>query len=106
MAELPEVQFKEHEFFVQYACGGKECRVVGWYNDSGIVYIDKRYRDIDRSFASSLVVHEFTHYLQSADMDPCEREKEAYHVQNRYLAEALLRIDRIRPGPCSLAVTE
>ena len=103
-SELPEVQFKDHQFFVQYACGGRECKIVGWYADGGVVYIDTLYSDLSDGFAASLVVHEFVHYLQDPSDDPCSREREAYHVQNRYLAEALLRIDRIQPGPCALAV--
>ena len=89
MAELPDVQFKDHQFFVENVCGGKECHVVGWYNDKDIVYIDNRFKDIENGFASSLIVHEFTHYLQDPDMDPCLRELKAYATQNQYIAEVL-----------------
>ena len=100
-SEPPEIRFEQHAFFVENVCAGKECNVVGWYNDADIVYIDERYRDIEGGFASSLVVHEFTHYLQhksgAFDSLSCEdsiaREREAYHVQNRYNIEALARID-------------
>jgi hypothetical protein len=99
--EIPEVRFEQHSFFVENVCGGDSgCKAEGWYNDTGVVYIDEKHRDLNGAFASSLAVHEFTHYLQDQNMNPCEREREAYHVQNRYLAEALLRIDRIAPGPC------
>lgn len=105
-AETPEVRFEEHAFFVENVCGGDDCNVVGWYNDADVVYIDERYRDIEGGFASGLVVHEFTHYLQdkSGDFeslsceDSIEREREAYHVQNRYIIEALARIDTIIPS--------
>lgn len=104
--ETPEVRFEQHAFFVENVCGGSECNVVGWYNDSDIVYIDERYRNIEGAFASGLVVHELTHYLQhkSGNFEPlsCEdsiaREREAYHVQNRYVIEALARIDTILPS--------
>jgi hypothetical protein len=106
-AELPEVLFEQHSFFVENVCGGNECNVAGWYEDGGAVYIDERYSDIEQSFASSLVVHEFVHYLQyksgKFDTQSCEdsrmREREAYYVQNRYIVEALARFDTIDPGP-------
>ncbi len=105
-ADVPEVRFEEHAFFVEQVCGGKECKVVGWYNDENIVYIDKQYRNVEDGFASGLVVHEFTHYLQhksgAFDSLSCEdsvaREREAYDVQNRYNIEALGSVSLIMPG--------
>lgn len=122
MAELPEVRFEQHEFFVERACGVRpyyhswgwqelravkrpSCPVVGWYNDQGIVYIDERFRDINGGFASSLVVHEFTHYLQDPDMDPCARELQAYSVQNDYIGKVLTTNYRARAS-CSLGASE
>ena len=111
--EPPEIRFEQHEFFVENVCGGKECNVVGWYNDADVVYIDQQYRDIESGFASGLVVHEFTHYLQhksgAFESLSCEdsivREREAYDVQNRYNIEALARIDMIqrRATTCNYA---
>ena len=106
-ADAPEVQFEQHEFFVENVCGGKECNVVGWYNDADVVYIDEHYRDVEGGFASGLVVHEFTHYLQhksgAFDSLSCEdsvaREREAYDVQNRYIIETLATVTLIVPGP-------
>ncbi len=103
-SDPPEVHFEQHAFFVENVCGGKECNVIGWYNDADIVYIDEQYRNVEGGFASGLVVHEFTHYLQhkSGEFDSlsCEdsvgREREAYYVQNRYNIEALARIDSIQ----------
>lgn len=104
--DVPEVRFEQHAFFVENVCGGHECNVVGWYNDGDVVYIDEQYRNIEGGFASGLVVHEFTHYLQDKSGDfeslSCEdsiaREREAYYVQNRYIIEALARIDTIHPS--------
>jgi hypothetical protein len=107
--DLPQVNFVEHSCFVEKACGGSECTVVGWYNDADIVYIDLRYRRSEGGFAASLIVHELTHFLQhksgayealSCD-DSVAREREAYYVQNRYLIEALARFDTVRPAPIS-----
>ena len=100
MAEPPEIQLKPHSFFVEHACGGRECNVLGWYNDKGIVYIDERYNDFEDSFTSSLIVHEFVHYLQPEDMDSCEREREAYYVQNRYIIEGLASMNVVQAKGC------
>lgn len=110
-AEVPNVRFEQHAFFVENVCGGAECNVVGWYNDADIVYIDEKYRKVESEFAASLVVHEFTHYLQHKSgefaslscQDSVAREREAYYVQNRYIVEALASINRIVPGQTSCA---
>ena len=103
----PEIQFEQHAFFVENVCAGRECNVVGWYNDADIVYIDEQYRDVESGFATSLIVHEFTHFLQHKSgtfvSNSCEdsvaREREAYDVQNRYIMEGLASINTIVPGP-------
>lgn len=108
-AEPPELRFEQHEFFVENVCGNKECNVVGWYNDAEIVYIDEQYRDLQDGFATSLIVHEFTHYLQhmSGEFDSlsCEdsvaREREAYYVQTLYAIETLASVQTIRTSPTS-----
>ena len=105
--EMPQVQYEPHDFFVQHVCGGKECNAVGWYNDQDIIYIDKKYAEGEDSFATSLVVHELTHYLQhhsghfdsQSCPDSIKREREAYRVQNDYLLMAQSSIDLIRPEP-------
>ncbi len=109
----PEVQFEPHAFFVENVCGNHECSVVGWYNDNDIVYIDERHRDVEDGFATSLIVHEFTHYLQhksgAFDSLSCEdsvaREKEAYHIQTLYAIEALASVQSIwrTPQICNYA---
>ncbi|KKK90228.1 hypothetical protein LCGC14_2725190 [marine sediment metagenome] len=98
--DIPEIQFKPHAFFVEHVCGGRECSVEGWYNDKGIIYIDEQHKDMN-SFAPSLVVHEMVHYLQPKDMDSCERERQAYSVQNLYIMEALASINVVMPKVCS-----
>lgn len=89
-APLPAIQYKPHSFFVENACHS-ECNVLGWYNDTGTVYIDDRYSELDE-FGQSLLVHEFVHYLQDQHgefSDSCEdylkREREAYRVQAAFL---------------------
>ncbi len=90
----PKLQFKPHQFFVDNACyGNDKCRVVGWYNDQGIVYIDKKLDALNSRFERSLVVHEFVHYLQHISgkfkTGTCEefiqREREAYTAQRDFI---------------------
>ena len=107
--QAPIVRFEPHSFFVEHVCGGRECNAVGWYNDQRVVYIDDKYRDDDGGFASSLLVHELTHYLQHQsgkfDSHSCEdslaREREAYYVQNNYILQSQASFALIRPAPTS-----
>jgi hypothetical protein len=99
---VPRVEFVPQAFFNANACGGKECRVWGWYPNTGesVVYVHEAARALinDSSdprslLAASIVVHEFTHYLQAARRGfsryGCEEalalEREAYNVQNAYI---------------------
>ena len=89
-------------FFNANACRGKRCRVWGWYPNTGgnVVYVHEAARALieDSSdprslLAASIVVHEFTHYLQAANRSfakygcaqALELEREAYNVQNAYI---------------------
>lgn len=90
----PEIEYRPHSFFVENAClGNHKCRVGGWYDDNGVVYIDEKLRDQTDALTRSLYVHEFTHYLQDLsgnyDKKDCsehqKREREAYSVQRQYL---------------------
>ena len=107
----PAIHFEPHSFFVEHACGGRDCRVVGWYNDENVIYVDDSLRDSNSAFAASLVVHEMVHFLQHHsgrfDSHSCEdslaREREAYRVQNSYIIEAHASFQFVRPGPFSCA---
>ena len=92
---LPIIQYESHEYFVENVCGGRECRVIGFYADAGIIYIDELHKD-----DTSLVVHELTHFLQDKDMEPCAREREAYHVQQQYIIQVLASVRVIVPKAC------
>jgi hypothetical protein len=106
-AQMPTLSYQPHAFFVERVCAGRECNAVGWYNDEHVIYIDEKYRDVDGSFPTSLIVHELTHYLQHLsghfDSHSCAdsliREREAYGVQNNYLITAQGSIDIIHPAP-------
>lgn len=91
----PVVALVSHEFLVEHACYGRDCKVIGWYPDEGIVYLDTAYaqRLETDALAQSILVHEFVHYLQhmSGRYPPkqCEsfigREREAYAVADVFL---------------------
>jgi hypothetical protein len=92
---LPTIEYRDHAFFVDRVCGGRECTAAGWYNDEGVIYIDERFREADTPNIASLYVHEFVHYLQhqSGRFDPhsCSdatvRERHARYVQNEYMLQ-------------------
>jgi len=101
-ATPPTVEFVSQEFFNKYACGGRQCRVWGWYPNSGknVIYVHQAARELvenssdpKSTLAASIIVHEFTHYLQAENRgfaryecnEALELEHEAYTVQNAYL---------------------
>jgi len=93
--EAPTVRFEDEAFFETRVCRRMPCRVVGWYDDQGTIYIDRRFRDLDNEIGSSILIHEFIHYLQHMNgafasgtcHENVAREREAYRVQNRYIRE-------------------
>jgi hypothetical protein len=101
-ATPPTIEFVPQEYFNEHACGGRRCRVWGWYPNTGrnVVYVHEAVRELvaDGSdpkslLAASIIVHEFTHYLQSVNRgfaqyecnEALTLEHEAYSVQNAYL---------------------
>ena len=101
-AVAPRVRFVSQEFFNENACHHKECHVWGWYPNTGghTVYVHEAIRaliadgsDDKGLLAASIIVHEFTHYLQAAKRQfapyRCEQalqlEREAYGVQTAYI---------------------
>jgi hypothetical protein len=98
----PAVEFVPQAFFDVHACGGKRCHVWGWYPNTSkaVVYVHEAARELiedgsdPRSLlAASIIVHEFTHFLQAANRgfarytceEALELEREAYNVQNSYI---------------------
>jgi hypothetical protein len=102
-SEPPVILAKPHSFFVEHACHGQECKVLGWYAGGRNVYIDENLDPQNNLFASSIVVHEMVHYLQGVargddvlrngaafSVAPsCQQavrwEREAYGVQREYI---------------------
>lgn len=91
----PEVVMVPHSHLVQAACGGRECKVMGWFPPGDRIYLDERLKLRESLHASSVLVHEMVHYLQhqrrGEDRSPysCTEavamEREAYQVQRDYL---------------------
>jgi hypothetical protein len=101
-ANHPRVEFVSQAFFNEHACKGKRCRVWGWYPNTGedVVYVHEAARaliddgsDPKSLLAASIIVHEFTHYLQAVHRgfarygcgEALALEREAYNVQNAYI---------------------
>ncbi len=102
-AEPPVIVPKPHAFFVEQACNGQPCKVLGWYAGGRNIYIDDRLDPENSLFASSIVVHEMVHYLQGvargddtlaggaafSAAPSCEQavqwEHQAYAVQREYI---------------------
>jgi hypothetical protein len=100
---LPEIVKQPHSFFVQQACNGHECKVMGWYAGGNKLYIDATLDPENDLLASSVVVHEMVHYLQAVARGDdalksgaafgaaptCQQlvrwEYEAYAVQREYI---------------------
>ncbi len=108
-SELPQLEYRNHAFFVENACGSRECNVIGWYDDQGVVYIDEQLRDSPSPFAKGLVVHELVHYLQHKSgefdtfdcADSLQRERQAYSVQNSFMLQLGNAVSPMRPHPTS-----
>jgi hypothetical protein len=91
-----EIVKVSHAYLIEHACGGRECKVLGFYpvGRGTRLYIDERL-DVDGdTFAASIVVHEMVHYLQGQSgkfqtAQNCEeaiaQEKEAYLAQQQFL---------------------
>lgn len=84
-----------HDYLVDHACNGRECKVMGWFPPGRTIYVDERLKPGDSMLAASIVVHEMVHHLQheAGRLDPtkwsCENaialEREAYGVQREFL---------------------
>lgn len=89
---MPQVVLVDHEWMMQEACNGRECKVLGFYRGDGRIYLDERL-DMDEPVHASIFVHEATHYLRDAKgfythggcAAAIEEERIAYSVQREYL---------------------
>lgn len=93
-AAQPEIVVVPHSYLVAEACGGRECKVLGWYPPGQRIFLDDRLDPVNSLYASSIVVHEMVHFLQQQSgrfeegftcASALEREREAYAVQREFL---------------------
>ncbi len=94
-ARQPRVLKMAHAFFVSNACGGRECKVWGWFPPGDTIYLDSRLDPQYNLLAASIVVHEMVHYLQFLAAPPdtefscakaIELERQAYAVQQEFIS--------------------
>jgi hypothetical protein len=90
----PVIEMVSHSYLEQVACGGRRCKVIGWFPPGETIYLDSRLDPEHDLLASSVVVHEMVHYLQHVSRPhhtpySCEEslamEQEAYQAQRDYL---------------------
>jgi hypothetical protein len=98
-SEPPIVHFVPHQFFVENACNGRECRVWGWYASGRDLYVDDRADPNDNLLASSIVVHEMVHYLQAVHHalevgQPLETSGHAYTHGTNVLCHDVIQLER------------
>lgn len=93
-ANQPEIVMVPHSYLVDAACAGRECKVLGWFPPGETIYLDNRLDAKESVYASSILVHEFVHFLQQQSgrlgaKYSCETalamEREAYGVQREFL---------------------
>jgi hypothetical protein len=94
-AQLPEIHQVPQTVIQEKFCLGA-CRVRAAYHPEWGVYLDERLDVVHNTFDRSVLLHELVHHVQATSglyegqPDSCERatreEREAYDIQNRYLA--------------------
>ena len=96
-ADLPDVHVVPQSVLQEKFCNGP-CRIRAAYHPESGLYLDDRLDITENAVDRSVFLHELVHHLQAraGHFDPslseCERasreEREAYEIQNRYLARA------------------
>lgn len=94
-AQMPELHRVPQAVIQQKFCQGP-CRVPAAYHPEWGVYLDERLDVVHNPFDRSILLHELVHHVQATSglyagqPDDCERatreEREAFEIQNRYLA--------------------
>ena len=94
-AQAPEIHQVPQAVIEEKFCQGP-CRVRAAYHPDMGVYLDERLDLVHSSFDRSVLLHELVHHVQATSgnfdgqPDTCQRatreEREAYEIQNRYLA--------------------
>ncbi|HWQ37931.1 MAG TPA: DUF6647 family protein [Burkholderiales bacterium] len=92
---LPEVHAVQQSWIQSEVCV-KSCRVPAFYDPARGVFIDEKLDLKGDTFDRSILLHELVHHVQARSgrfeylPSECERrnaeEREAYSIQNKYLA--------------------
>jgi hypothetical protein len=106
-ATRAEVVSVPASYLAEHACGGRPCKVLGWFPPGNRMYLDERLDPRNDLFAASVLVHEMVHFLQYESgrhtggrfcEDVIRLEREAYAVQREFL----LRYGVYRPVGASM----
>jgi hypothetical protein len=93
--DLPNIEAVPHQVLEQRVCG-RPCQVYAFTFPSGEIMIDEALAVGSDHVATSILVHELTHYLQlKSEARPIrvtcrvwnDREREAFEVQTRWLRD-------------------
>lgn len=91
----PHITALSHDALAQRVCG-RPCEVLGFTSPDGDIVIDEALKIGSDPVATSILVHELTHFLQIrsvAHPQPVDcrtwmnREREAFDVQTRWLRD-------------------
>ncbi len=100
----PVVALVPHATLEQMGCSGP-CPILGWYSDTGVVYVDRALALKTNVCARSILLHELVHFYQDRDGRFVEfdkttrwqmRELEAHELQTAFLAENGVRAGMAR----------
>ena len=90
------IELSESELQI-LACGGK-CPVIAFFRpEMGILISKLNFEDVCNQ---SILLHEIIHalqYLNESKLVDAFREKEAYHIQNKFLMEISIKEELIDP---------
>ena len=93
--EPPHITILSHDALAQQVCA-RPCQIFGFTSSDGEIVLDEALRIGTDPVATSILVHELTHFLQImsvAHPQPIncriwnDREREAYAVQTRWLRD-------------------
>jgi hypothetical protein len=96
----PHIVSLPHDVLAQRVCG-RPCQVLGFTLPDGEIVVDEALKIGEDAVATSILVHELTHFLQIksvAHPQPIdclvwrEREREAFDVQARWLRDNAVSI--------------
>ena len=98
--DLPNIEAVPHHVLEQRVCG-RPCQVYGFTFPNGEIVVDEALAIGTDPVATSILVHELTHFLQMKSVARAEpitcrvwndREREAFEVQTRWLRDTAVNV--------------